>query len=308
MNFPFWPETASTIANDVDLLYISLLVFTLVWGGGLVLLMGYFVAKYRAGSKADRRHWSTGNSKLEWGWITVTTIIALILFVWSAVLFIDRQSVPQNAYQINVLAKQWMWKFYHPNGYREIDELHVPVGRPVVLKMHSDDVIHSFYVPAFRVKNDVLPQRFTEVWFEATKPGAYALFCAEYCGTRHSKMRGAIVALEPHEFEAWQSGHTVDDDLVARGRSLFMKHGCSGCHQAGAPYRAPHLDGIYGRRVTLMSGEGVIADEAYLRDSILVPHKQVVAGFAPIMPPFAGQLTEEEIFALVEYLKSLEGD
>jgi len=307
MNFALWPESASTVASEIDLMFIALSVFTLLWGGGIVAVMVYFLARYRRSSRADRTGAPVENRALEWGWITVTAVIGGAIFVWSVLAFLGRESVPQDAYEVRVLAKQWMWKFYHPDGRREIDELHVPVDRPVVLRMQSQDVVHSFFVPAFRVKNDVLPQRYTTTWFEATKTGRYALFCAEYCGTQHAAMTGVVVVQDPVAFEAWLAERAPRDSLVARGRALFMKHGCSGCHEAGSAVQAPRLDGVYGQEVTLVSGEVVRADESYLREAILVPQKHVVAGYAPIMPSFAGQLSDEELLSLVAYLKSLGG-
>jgi cytochrome c oxidase subunit 2 len=204
-----------------------------------------------------------------------------------------------------VVGKQWMWKVQHMDGQREINELHVPVGRPVKLIMGSEDVIHSFYIPAFRVKADVIPGRYNVLWFQASEPGRYHLFCAEYCGTKHSGMIGSVVALEPHEFQAWLSGGPVTDSPVAAGEKLFQSLACNTCHVAGGQGKGPLLNNVFGHEVVLQSGEKVIADEAYIRESIVMPMAKVVAGYPPIMPPFQGMVTEEQLLQLIAYVKSL---
>jgi cytochrome c oxidase subunit 2 len=204
-----------------------------------------------------------------------------------------------------VVAKQWMWRLQHPDGRREINELHVARGRAVKLIMTSEDVIHSFFVPAFRVKQDVLPGRYTTLWFTATKDGEFHLFCAEYCGTDHARMGGRIVVLEPAEYARWLNAATPARSMAERGAQLFRQLGCSGCHAAAATVAAPKLEGLYGKPVPLEGGGTVIADERYLRDSILLPRKEVVAGYAPIMPSFAGAVSEDQLLDLIAYIKSL---
>src|SRR5581483_5283829 len=217
----------------------------------------------------------------------------------------ERASAPPDAMEVFVVAKQWMWKLQHPGGQREIDELHVPRGRAVKLVMTSQDVIHSFYVPAFRLKQDVLPGRYTEMWFVATTAGRFHLFCAEYCGTDHAHMGGDVVVMEPAAFDQWLNEHRGAADMATRGEMLFRQYGCSGCHGQNATVHAPNLAGIFGKPVPLSDGTTVIADERYIRDSILLPRKEVAAGYPPIMPSFAGQIEEDDILDLIAYVKSL---
>jgi cytochrome c oxidase subunit 2 len=206
------------------------------------------------------------------------------------------------------MGKQWMWKAQHPLGKSEINMLHVPVNQPVKLIMTSQDVIHSFYIPAFRVKKDVLPGRYTELWFEATKTGEYHLFCAEYCGTEHSQMIGSVVVMEQLEYERWLSGNVAGESMAAAGQRLFEQRGCASCHAGTSDARGPALAGLFGKEVQLEDGRTVTADESYLRESILNPQAKVVAGYSPVMPTFEGQISEEGLLQLVAYIKSLEGD
>ncbi|RPJ81862.1 MAG: cytochrome c oxidase subunit II, partial [Acidobacteria bacterium] len=215
-------------------------------------------------------------------------------------------SVPAEALDVYVVGKQWMWKFQHPGGQREINELHVPVNRPVRLTMTSEDVIHDLYVPAFRIKADVIPGRYATAWFEATKAGTYHLFCAEYCGTQHSGMKGRVVVMEPQEYQAWLGGATGSGSMAAAGEKLFQDLACHTCHQESGQGRGPVLQGLFGRPVALQNGQVVTADEAYIRESILNPASKVVAGFMPIMPTFQGLVTEEQVLQLIEYVKSLQ--
>ncbi len=304
-DFPLFPDEASTVAPQVDALYFGLLLLA----GFFIVLIGsfvvYFLIKYRAGSDADRSNPPENNWVIETTWIAIPTLLAVIFFFWGAKKYFEIEDMPPNAVQVFVVAKQWMWKFEHPQGQREINELHVPVNRPVRLKMTSPDVIHSFYVPDFRVKQDVVPGRYTNIWFQATKVGTFRLRCAEYCGTNHSKMTGKIIVMKQADYDAWLSARQTNDTLVAQGRKVFTRAGCSGCHAPDSPMRAPTLSGLYGSRVTLDGGGSVIANDKYIRDSIFLPRQQVVAGFAPIMPSFQGQLSESDVFNLIEYIKSL---
>jgi cytochrome c oxidase subunit 2 len=227
------------------------------------------------------------------------------MFVWGARLFFITFYPPTDALEINVVAKQWMWKVQHAEGRSEIDELHIPTGRPIKLIMTSQDVIHDFFVPAFRVKNDVLPGRYTTLWFEATKPGAYRLFCSQYCGTQHSGMIGHIIALEPAEFQTWLSGGAVAVSMATAGENLFRKLGCISCHAANDSGRGPSLVGLLGKAVHLQSGAAVTADENYIRESILEPQAKIVAGYPSIMPTFKGLISEDGIMQIIAYLKSL---
>lgn len=306
-DFPLFPDQASSIAGQVDTVYFALIGLS----AAIILLVGsvalYFLVKYRRDSDADRSNPVANNWTLETLWIVIPFAISMGFFFWAAQKYFEIEEVPDNAEQVFVVGKQWMWKLQHPQGQREIDELHVPVNRPIQLRMTSADVIHSFYVPAFRVKQDVVPGRYTTLWFEAKKTGTYALKCAEYCGTNHSQMTGQVVVMSQADYQDWLSAQQTENPMVAQGERIFARAGCSGCHAPNSPERAPQLTGLFGHPVQLASGDTVIADATYLRDSILLPAKQVVTGYAPIMPSFDGQLSEQEIFALVEYIKSLSG-
>jgi cytochrome c oxidase subunit 2 len=243
---------------------------------------------------------------LEIGWTVIPLAIVMVIFVWSASVYFHISRPPDDAMNILVTGKRWMWKLQHLNGRREINELHVPAGRPVRLTMTSEDVIHSFYIPAFRTKADVFPGRYSTVWFEATKPGRYHLFCAEYCGTKHSEMGGWVVVMEPAEFQAWLAGSDPGDaSPVAAGEKLFTSLGCATCHRKDSKGRGPVLDGLIGKQVELADGSKVTADAAYLRESIVNPNAKLVTGYQAIMPTFRGLVNEEGILALVEYIKTL---
>jgi cytochrome c oxidase subunit 2 len=302
-NFPLWPVQASTLARNVDALYIFLLIVT----GMMTLLVFsfliYFAARYRhrPGVRAEQIE---GSTPLEITWSTIPFLIFLVIFGWGALVYFKERTPPADATEVYVVAKQWMWKLEHAEGQREINELHVPVGRDVKLIMTSQDVIHSFYIPAFRVKQDVLPGRYTVEWFRATKPGVYHLFCAEYCGTQHSGMVGDIVVQEPAQYEAWMNGG-AGGPLSATGEKIFAELGCATCHRSDAQGRGPNLQGVFGKPVQLEDGRTVTADENYLRECILDPGAKRVKGFQPIMPTFQGLVTEEQVNALVAYIKSI---
>jgi cytochrome c oxidase subunit 2 len=299
---------ASSAANRFDWLMLALLLLT---GTMAVLLAGlviFFSIRYRKGSSADRSNPPSNAHGLEAAWTVIPLLIFLGIFAWAAVDYAQLYRAPNDALPVFVVAKQWMWKVQHPNGRREIDELHVPMGEAVKLVMTSQDVIHSFFIPAFRVKQDVLPGRYTSLWFRATKAGTYHLFCAEYCGTDHAGMRGRVIVMPPHEYARWLQQGNTGSGIAAQGFALFRKYGCSGCHSVGSSVHAPDLTGLLGRTVHLQDGRTLIADEGYVRDSILLPKKDVVAGYAPIMPSFAGQVSEEDILALIEYLRQTGGD
>lgn len=298
------PE-ASTLAPGVDRLFwlliaISLAVMLLV--GALVLR---FAIHYRRGSKAKRGQLPEWLSRdVEIGW-TAATLFAFLFVFWFAASAETKQfEVPKDAMEIHVVAKQWMWKLEHPNGQREINALHVPLGVPVRLVMTSRDVIHSFFVPAFRIKQDVLPGRYTETWFQATQTGTFHLFCTEYCGTDHSRMTGGIVVMTPADYARWSAAQPEGDTLAQQGERSFVRLGCSGCHGPSARVRAPSLDGIYGKPQPVEGGGFRVADENYLRDSILLPQKDITAGYAPVMPSYQSVASEEDVIGLVAYLKS----
>ncbi len=303
-NFPLWPVEASSHAFHEDLLFIFLVVVCAVTTAAIFAVIALFAMKYR------RRHGREatpieGSLILEIGWSVIPLGIFIVMFAWGAILFFNMRTPPQDAAEVYLVAKQWMWKLEHTEGQREINELHVPVGRNVKLIMTSQDVIHSFYVPAFRVKQDVLPGRYTTMWFRATRPGTYHLFCAQYCGTMHSGMIGEVVAMEPSDYQAWMSGGAVTGSLAQTGQTLFQQLGCATCHRFDVQGRGPNLTGVFGKPVQLEDGRNVVADENYVRESILNPAAKVVSGFKPVMPVFQGQVSEEQLAALVAYVKSL---
>lgn len=243
---------------------------------------------------------------LETTWSVIPFIISMTIFLGGAVIYYNQYSPPADAMEIYVVGKQWMWKFQHGSGQREINELHVPVGRKVKLTMTTEDVLHDVFIPAFRTKSDVVPGRYTYIWFEATKPGKYHLYCAEYCGLNHSGMGGWIYVMEQRDFDNWLSGTTSNQTPVQAGKELFeTKLGCASCHAGGQNQRGAPVEGIFGEQVKLTTGESVTADEQYIRNSILNPQSQIVEGYQPIMPTFKGQVTEEQLNALVAYIKSL---
>ncbi len=302
-NFPLWPESASTIAHRVDALYIFLLIVAGMMALLICALVIYFAARFRSrpGVRAEQIE---GSNALEITWSVIPFLVFMVIFAWGAVVYFQERTPPTDATEVYVVAKQWMWKVEHAEGQREINELHVPVGRDVKLIMTSQDVIHSFFVPAFRIKQDVLPGRYTVEWFHATKPGTYHLFCAEYCGTQHSGMVGSIVVLEPAQYEAWVNG-SPNGPLSATGEKMFAELGCSSCHRSDMPGRGPNLQGVFGKPVELADGRTLTVDENYLRESILDPGSKRVRGFQPIMPTFQGLVTEEQVNALVAYIKSI---
>ena len=296
---------ASNLAVEVDRLFLFLLLFSLALTAIVGFLIVRYLVQYRKGTQHSRRHRRRRNIKLDLAWTGGALVVAFGLFAWSAELYVDRDSLPEDALRITAVGKRWMWKVQHPGGQREINSLHIPVDRPVVVELASQDVIHSFYVPAFRIKQDAVPGRATHLWFEATETGRFHLFCAEYCGAEHAGMRGEIVVMQPEEYAEWLERRPRGETLAARGERLYTSLGCSGCHEPGGRVRAPSLAGLYRRPVALASGEVVVADQQYLRDSILMPKSAVVAGFAPIMPSFEGLLEQTEVMALVAYIQSL---
>jgi cytochrome c oxidase subunit 2 len=303
-DFPLWPARASTQAGNVDALYIFLLALSAFMCLAIFTMILVFATKYRRrrGIVAEQIE---GSSALEITWSMIPLVIFMVIFVWGAVIYFHGRTPPQGASEVYVVAKQWMWKLQHQEGQSEINELHVPVGRDVKLIMTSQDVIHSWFVPAFRIKQDVLPGRYTTAWFRATKPGVYHLFCSQYCGTMHSGMIGQVVVMEPAQYQAWLSGGGASGSLAASGESLFQQLGCSTCHRSDTQGRGPNLVGLFGKAVKLEDGRTVMADENYLRESIMSPGEKVVRGFKPIMPVFQGLVSEEQLNALVAYVKSL---
>jgi cytochrome c oxidase subunit 2 len=304
-NFPFFPEQASAQAAQVDGIYFFMLAVTAFFSLLIAGLVVVFAVKYRRRHKNEVGAAIHGSLALELLWTIIPFMITMVMFAWGVKVFYNIYRPPAGAMEIYVVGKQWMWKAQHMDGLREINELHVPVGRPVKLMMGSEDVLHSFYIPSFRVKADVIPGRYNVLWFTAIKPGKYHLFCAEYCGTKHSGMIGWIYAMEPTEFQAWLGGGNASDTPAAAGGKLFESQGCIACHREGSPIPAPLLKNVFGSTVTLQSGATVIADESYIRESIVNPQAKVVAGFQPLMPTFQGLVTEEQVLQLIAYVRSL---
>lgn len=305
------PETvfhsASALGAQVDTLFLALLGITGTAALAVAATVVAFTIRYRAGSKVNRNDPPVRAPWVEVSWTVLPLLIFMGVFAWSSAVFSQFYRAPSNAVRIHVLAKQWMWKLEHANGKREIDELHVPLGVPIELTMTSEDAIHSFYIPAFRVKQDVLPARYTSLWFTATRVGRFNLFCAEFCGTDHSRMHGAVVVMPPAQFAQWLASGPIEPDLVTRGARIYRDYGCSGCHEPKSTVHAPGLIDLYGSVVHLSDGATAVADDNYLRDSILLPKKQVPAGFEPTMPSFQGQLDEDDLAALLAYLRSMPG-
>jgi cytochrome c oxidase subunit II len=304
--FRLMPEQASSIAAEVDALYFYLIVisaiFTLLIAGAILI----FAIKYRRGSPADRRQGRTHFFWLELTWIVIPFLLTMSMFAWGAKLYFHQVRPPAGALEINCVGRQWMWKFQHPEGHSEINDLHVPLNRPVKVRLISEDVIHSLFLPAFRVKQDVLPGRYTTVWFEPTKIGQYHLFCAEYCGAKHSEMGGRVIVMEPSDYEAWLSGKAVAEPGQVAGGRLLDELRCLNCHQGGgAASRCPPLENLYGNPVRLQDGSTIVADDSYLRESILKPAAKVVAGYQPVMPSFEGQIGEEGVLRLIAEIKLL---
>ncbi|HEY3730798.1 MAG TPA: cytochrome c oxidase subunit II [Steroidobacteraceae bacterium] len=304
-NFLVLIPQASSLAPRIDALFWVMIGLCSLVAVGVFVVIVFYCIRYRRGSAASREGWHNQSLGLELTWTLVPCALFIGVFVWSLFLFVEARTPPPDAQTLYVVAKQWMWTIQHPGGQREINTLHVPVNTPVRLSMTSQDAIHSFYVPAFRVKQDVLPGRYTQLWFTATRLGRFPLFCAEYCGLDHSRMGGAVVVMRADDYSRWLAGAGARDTLAEQGAALFRGRGCSGCHGDGAVVHAPSLLGLYGGSVQLADGGRAIADDRYLRDCILLPRTQRVAGYPPIMPSFAGQLTEEELIALIAYIKSL---
>src|ERR1700682_3863913 len=302
---PIQPEQASSIARSVDHLYFFITAVTLFFTFLIFSTIFYFMIKYRRRSPDERPKAIEGSLPLEILWTAIPTMIVALIFVWSSSLYFQNSEPPPGAMEIFVTGKQWMWKVEHPEGQREINELHVPLGRPVKLTMTSEDVIHDFFVPAFRVKKDVLPGRYSSLWFEPTRLGTFHLFCAQYCGAFHAGMLGSVIVVQPDEYERWLLGGVQGETMEAAGERLFKENGCVTCHLADGSGPAPSLVGVYGNTVHFTSGQTLTADDAYIRESILSPAAKVVSGYKPVMPSFQGHLNEEQILDLVAYVRSI---
>jgi len=305
-----WPMQASRYAQHVDWLIGGFGLLVVALAAPVFILSAIYLVRFRHGRKVDRSDAERGSVLLETSWALIPFLLVIGFYVVSTRMFLDQQSPPDHALTINVVAKQWMWKFQHAGGQAEINQLHVPVGRPIRLVMTSQDVIHSLYLPALRIKQDVLPGRYTQEWFNADKTGTFAIRCAEYCGTDHSVMGGQVIVQTPADFARWQAQAGADKSLAQRGHELFDRLGCAGCHGANAQgqegaVRAPPLVGLYGRPVPLADGSIVTGDDQYIHDSIMLPNKQIAAGYKPIMPPFGNVLNEQQVAQLEAFIRSL---
>ena len=305
---------ASSYAAETDDLLLSLIAGTVLVLGLVFGLMFVYCVKYRHGSDFDRGPQTKKSWRFEITWTAATLVVFFGLFLWGANLYTRIVQAPANTLRVSIVGKQWMWKAEHMGGQREINALHVPINRPVELVMTSEDVIHDFSIPAFRVKHDVLPGRYTSIWFTPTQVGTYHLFCTQFCGTDHSVMGGEVVVMRGPDFDQWLETNAASLGLEAEGRVLFTRLGCSGCHQteterrgAGSTVRAPNLAGLYGHPVPLADGSVTIADDQYIRDSILMPSRQIVAGYADQMPSFAGVVTDADLSRLLAYIRSMAG-
>jgi cytochrome c oxidase subunit 2 len=310
-NFSLWPPSASSLSGPVDALYLTLIAISVFFSVLIAAALLFFAVRYRRrpGLKATQIE---GSLPLELAWTGIPFLIVVFVFAWGAQLFIEAETPPRAGMRFTVTGKQWMWKVQHPTGQAEINSLHVPVGADVVMTMISEDVIHSFYIPAFRLKQDVLPGMYTTLWFRPTQVGVYHLFCAEYCGTKHSEMIGQVVVLEPAEYQHWLEGRPADEDPVVAGALRFQNLRCDTCHPIGGefagvgPARGPDLAGRFGTEVALEGGATVRFDEGYVRESVLEPAKRISAGFQPQMPSYRGQVQETDLLNLIAFLKSLQ--
>ncbi len=312
---PFFPPEASTFAREIDVLYLVTWALTIFFLGVVIVMLTVLAVVYRRNSKADRSHPIHTHHGLELAWSIIPMILGLMIFAWGAKLYADAYKVPDNAEEIFVVGKQWMWHIQHTNGIRENNTLTVPTGRPFKLTCISQDVIHSFFIPAFRIKRDVLPGHYTSAWFEATLPGEYHLFCAEYCGTEHSRMTGTVRVLTPENYQRWLDLKGTKETVEAKpvraksmeeeGQEIFESVGCANCHTAEDTPRAPSLYALFGKKRQMQNGEILVADRDYLRANILTPNDKITAGYEATMPTYQGNLTEEQVNALVAYIKSL---
>lgn len=302
---PFWPTSAATTATTIDSIFIGELAFSVFICFVVYLLILLFSFRYRSGSDADRSHRTRKSWHWEIAWTSATLIGFLVLFVWGAGAYVWLYQPPPTGDEIFIVGKQWMWKIQHPEGQREINELHVPMGRRIRLVLTSQDVIHSFFIPAFRVKHDVVPGQYETMWFDATEKGEFRIECTQFCGTDHAGMVGNVYVMDPPDYERWLTSQGPLESLARQGEALFRSLGCSGCHGPNSTVHAPSLAGLYGRPVQLEGGRSRIADDRYIHDCIMLPRSERVAGYPPIMPSFAGQIGEEDVLKLVSYIKSL---
>jgi cytochrome c oxidase subunit 2 len=307
-DFPLFPEQASSNARKLDALMLFEVGVLVFFTTLICVLILVFCVRFRRGARVDRSNPPTHGKLMETSWIVIPLMISSVMFIWGTRLFYELYQPPPDAAEISVVGKQWMWYLQHPQGRSETNELHVPLGRAVKLNMTSQDVIHSFFIPAMRIKQDVLPGRYTSLWFQPTKVGKYDLFCAEYCGTNHSIMTGYVHVMEPADYERWLSAEGVGPSQADDGERLFVQHHCAGCHRGSQTVHAPRLEGVYGKPVPIQKGSDVYfvtADDRYVRDSILTPKSEVVAGFEPLMPSYKDQISEPDLLKIIAYIKSI---
>ena len=302
-----WPPAASAMAGEIDQIFAVWCAVLILLVAPVFIFMTYCAAKYRAGRNVDRSHREKRNLTIEMSWMIIPFLISLVFFFWAGSVYLRQQNPPPNAMVITALGRQWMWKFQHPGGQWEINDLHVPVGVPVRINIESQDVVHSLYIPAMREQEEAVPGRTTQMWFKADRVGAYELFCSELCGADHALMAGTLYVMSRGDYQSWLHEFATSPSLAFGGKRLFDSYGCSGCHggNGAGTSRAPALLGVYGHAVPLSDGSTIMADDAYIRDSILQPHKQIVAGYKPIMPSFSGAISDAELAQLVAYIKSL---
>lgn len=305
------PEVASNLASKVDAVIWFITVISLIFFILISIFLIYFAIKYRRKQENEETPYITGNYLLETVWTIIPSILLVVIFVYGFVVYKEMRTPPKDALEINVMGKQWLWQFKYNNGKTTLNELYVPEGRPVKLVMISDDVLHSLFVPAFRVKQDLVGGMYTYLWFTPTKTGTYDLFCTEYCGTGHSAMLGKVIVMNPEEYEKWEKGEK-EEKVVAEispvelGKQLFTQRGCNACHSIdGSPLVGPSFKGVFGRKQTLQDGQEITVDENYTRESLSEPQAKIVKGFQPVMPSFKGMLSDEEISAIIAYLKTL---
>ncbi len=304
-DFPIFPEQASSIAAQIDALFLVLTGLSLAFAVPVVIFLIFFAVRYRQGRQVDRSKRIYESFKVEFAWSFIPFMLGMTIFGWGAFVYYNYATAPEDTLDIYVIGKQWMWHVQHPSGKSEIKDLHIPVNRPVKLIMTSQDVIHSYFIPAFRIKQDVLPGRYTTLWFEATKPGEYHMFCTEYCGTEHSRMGGTVYVLEQSEYQRWLGGGAAAEPLEVTGERVFQQQGCLSCHSGQPGAVGPAVAGIFGQEVEFEDGSTAIVDESYLRESILNPQAKIVAGYAPVMPTYENILSEDQLLQLVAYIKSL---
>ncbi|MBV6490468.1 MAG: cytochrome c oxidase subunit II [Fimbriimonadaceae bacterium] len=309
-NLPIAPEQASEFAKQYDLLFWATTALTVFFTTVVLIMVLGFAIRYRKGAKVNRKNAPTSHMLLEATWTVIPLVLGVMMFFWAAKLFVDARVPPKDAMDIYVIGKQWMWHIQHPNGVRENNTLHVPVGKPVRLIMISQDVLHSFFIPQFRTKQDVIPGRYTLQWFTATKPGKYNLFCAEYCGTQHSEMGGYVYVMEPSEYEAWLANEgtkiaAANRTPVANGKRLWDQFRCGSCHGPQDSLEAPSLFNWTGTAHPIADGSTANGDLTYFRESLLDPYRRLTRGYGKTMPDYGQQLSEDQVLELFAYVQTL---